>query len=170
MCEPGGELLHLAFGPEHFFFDQHLEVSADHLVTVFLCRFVVTTGHRIFGDLPEYPRIRGRRTSDHHCITSSLTHHGASVLGRANVTVADYRNPHCLLYRSNPIPSRLAAVALFAGPSVERHGAQAAILGHLSQFHADDLLFIPARAKLYGKRNLHRRAHSLENPPNRWQV
>src|SRR5947208_7826247 len=30
MREPGGELLHLAFGAGHFFFDEHLEIGADH--------------------------------------------------------------------------------------------------------------------------------------------
>ena len=32
--EPRGELLHLAHGVGQFFFDQHLEIGADHLVAV----------------------------------------------------------------------------------------------------------------------------------------
>jgi hypothetical protein len=39
--EPGGELLHLADGVGEFFFDQHLEVGADHLVAVGFAGLVV---------------------------------------------------------------------------------------------------------------------------------
>src|SRR5207237_3486415 len=134
----------LAFGPEHLFFNQHLEVSSNHLVAVFFGGFVVSSSHRIFSDLPEDPRIRGRRTSDHHGIASGLTHHGASVLGRADVTVTDYWNLHCLFYRSDPVPARLAAVALFTGTGVQRHSAQSAVLRDFGQFHADDPLLVPS--------------------------
>src|ERR1700719_1622728 len=41
MREPGGELLHLADSVGEFFFDQHLEVGADHLVAVGLAGLVV---------------------------------------------------------------------------------------------------------------------------------
>ena len=41
MGEPGGELLHLTFGTRHFFFEQHLKISADHLVAIGLGGFVI---------------------------------------------------------------------------------------------------------------------------------
>ena len=44
VSEPGGELLHLAFCSGHFFFEQHLEIGADHLVAVGLGGLVVGLG------------------------------------------------------------------------------------------------------------------------------
>ncbi len=43
MRKPGGELLHLAFGSRHLLFDQHFEVSSNHLVAVSFAGLVVTT-------------------------------------------------------------------------------------------------------------------------------
>ncbi len=41
MRKPRGELLHLAFGTGHLFFEQHLEIGADHLIAVRLGGLVV---------------------------------------------------------------------------------------------------------------------------------
>src|SRR5437660_8608413 len=44
MREPGGELLHLAFRSWHFFFDEHLEIGADHFVAIGFGRLIVKLG------------------------------------------------------------------------------------------------------------------------------
>src|ERR1700722_4460815 len=41
MREPGRELLHFALGSRHFFFQEHLEISANHLIAIGFVRFVI---------------------------------------------------------------------------------------------------------------------------------
>src|SRR5579884_480138 len=44
MSEPGRELLHLSGSIAKAFIDEHLEVGANHFVTIGFGRFVVTAG------------------------------------------------------------------------------------------------------------------------------
>src|SRR5882757_2217952 len=74
--EPGNELLHLAGRAVHFFFHQHPEIRADHLVAISFGRLVVTAGIGMLSDLAENPRIRRRRAPDHYGIASGLPYHG----------------------------------------------------------------------------------------------
>ena len=170
MCEPRGELLHLACRSGHLFFNQHLEIGADHFVPIGIGGFAIAATLRILRDLAEDPRIRRSGAADHHSITVGLCHHGAGVFRHADVAIADHRNLHCLLDRANPVPARLTAVTLFACTGVQRNRAQATIFRHFRQFDADNLLIIPSRAEFDGKRNLHCRAHRFKNTPYPGQV
>jgi len=211
--EPCGKLLHLSFRAGHFFLDQHLEISADHLVAVGVARLVIGSigGRRpgVVGLRPTYeddtaiqacalslartdplarlrvalarcrtillnlakdPGIRRRRAADHDGVTTSLLDHTAGIFGSADIPVSDHRNLDRLLDCANPLPSRLAAIALLAGASMQGDGAQAAVLGHSRQSHTDDLLLAPSRAEFHRKRNAHSRPHRFKNTTNRGQI
>src|SRR5437763_17166809 len=51
--EPGDKLLHLAPGPMHLLIDQHLEVGADHLVTIGVGGLIVASALDELADLAE---------------------------------------------------------------------------------------------------------------------
>src|SRR5450759_3564026 len=125
--EPRRELLHLAFRSGHFFFQQHLEIGADHLVAVGFGGFVVdffrrallrwtggdarpSTAH-ILRNLPEDPRIRRGHAADHHGVAAGLGDDGTGVFGRTDVAIADHGNLDCLLDGGDPFPARVSAVA-----------------------------------------------------------
>src|ERR1700733_11001011 len=107
--EPTGELLHLADRVGEFFFDQHLEVGADHLVAVGLGGVIVGISGGVLFDLAEDPGIRWGGAADHDGVTSSLGDHGAGVFGAADIAVADDRNLHGIFYGGDPFPAGLAA-------------------------------------------------------------
>src|SRR5215471_20011372 len=69
MREPRSELLHFALRFRIAFIEQHLEVGADHTVTIHIGWFVVAAGCRVLCNLPKDPRIRRSRTPNHHRIT-----------------------------------------------------------------------------------------------------
>src|SRR5579864_5127671 len=170
MREPAGELLHLARRARQFLFDEHLEVGADHLVAVFGRGLVVAAALRVLLDLPEDPRIRRRCAPDHHRIASRLRDDGGGIFRRADVTVADDRYLHRLLDGCDPLPARVAAVALLARPRMQRYRLQSALFSQLRQLYANDLLIVPPRAELHRERYLYRRARLLKDLPDARQV
>ena len=111
-------------------------------------------------NLSKDPRVRRRRAPNHDCIAAGLRDHGACVLGRANVAVANHRDLHSIFYRGNPLP---AGLAVFASARVQCDCRQPAGFRHASQLHADDLVVIPSGAKLHREGNLHRGTHRFED-------
>src|SRR3984957_10806804 len=87
-------------------------------------------------DLPEDPGIRGRGSSDHHRVATSLRDHGAGVLRRADIAIADDGDLHRVFDRGNPLPARVAAVTLLTRARMERNGCEATGFRHAGQFHA----------------------------------
>src|SRR6185437_10339364 len=73
--------------------------------------------------------------------------------GRANVAVAGDGNGNSLFNTGNPVPLRLAGVALLAGARMEGQAIEAFGLGHARQLHADDLRIVPSGAKFDRERN-----------------
>jgi hypothetical protein len=92
------------------------------------------------------------------------------VLGRAYVAVADHRDRDGVLHRGDPLPARVAGVALLAGAAMQRDGVQAAVLGDLRQLHADDVGVVPAEPELHGEGNRDGLADPLEDDLDERQV
>jgi hypothetical protein len=88
----------------------------------------------------------------------------------ADVAVSDDWNLDGLLDGGDPFPARVAAVALLAGASVQSNRAQAAALGDVSQFHADDFVVVPSGAEFHGEGDFHGGAHRFKNPADQWQI
>ena len=86
MREPRGELLHPARRLANarvpwevfaclLFIQQHLEIGADHRITILHGRLFVVPGRGVLSDLPENPWISRRRPPDHDRIATGLGHH-----------------------------------------------------------------------------------------------
>ena len=126
--------------------DQHLEVGADHAVTVCIGRDVVgaDAGGLLAGgvlrDLAEDPGIGGRGAADHDGVAVGGVDHGGGVLGSADVAVADDGDAHGVLDGGDVLPAGLAGVAVLAGAGVQGDGVEAAVLGEARELDADDLL------------------------------
>ena len=176
-------MFHFAARIRQFFFDQHAEVCPDHLVTISLCRLVVERRKRlktrpcviaeesaILLDLAKDPGIRRGSAPDHDCVASSHCNHRAGVFRRAYIAVADDRYLHRIFYRSNPLPSRIAAIALLPRSCVQCDRAQAAGFSDFRQFHAHDLFVIPAGAKLHGEGDFYCSPNRFEDPADVRQI
>jgi len=53
---------------------------------------------------------------------------------------------------------------------MQRHRAQTAAFRHARQFHANDFIVVPSRAKFHRERYLHRRAHRFKDLPDQRQI
>src|SRR5581483_9406939 len=131
---------------------------------------IVRCRQAVLFDLPEDPRIAGSHPAYHDAIASGLCDHGASIFGRADVSVPDHRDLYRIFDGSDPFPTRSSAVTLFAGTSVESYRGKAALFGHASEFDADNFFFIPSSAEFDGERNLHRGADRFEDLPDRREI
>ena len=161
--EPGGELLHLAGGIGESFFNQHPEVGADHFVAVALAGFVVATGCSVLGNLAEDPGIGSGGAADHDRVASGLRNHRAGVLGCADIAVADDRNFDRLLDGRDPLPARIAAIALLARAGVQGDATKPTGFREFREFHADNFLVVPAGAELHRKGDLYGGANSFKD-------
>src|SRR5580704_12535930 len=93
---------------------------------------VILHRRAVLFDLAENPGIRRRHAADHDCIASSLRDHGAGVLRRADVAIADHRNLYRILDGGDPFPASLTAITHLASAGVQSDRGQTAIFGHAS--------------------------------------
>src|SRR5262249_32743807 len=99
--------------------------GANHLVTIVLSWFSVMSDAcglfrgGVFGDLAEDPGIRGSCAADHDGVAACPLDHRRSVLGSADIAVADHRNVHCVFNGVNVFPAGVATVALLTSAGVK---------------------------------------------------
>src|SRR5262249_22270988 len=154
----------------HLLVDQHFEIGADHAIAIEFRRVVIASGFRVLADLAEDPGIGGSGATDHHSVAAGFSDHSDCVFRRANVAVADDREIHGGLDRGNPFPARGAAITLLTRARVHGDGIQAAILGHAGELDADNVVVVPAQAKLYGERNFYGCAHGFKDTADDGQI
>ena len=86
------------------------------LVTHHLGRLAVSPRRQILANLPEDPRVRGRRTANHHRIATRLAYHADRVFRSLDIAIADDWQVRRGLQLGNPRPVRDAGIALLASP------------------------------------------------------
>src|SRR5262249_53116582 len=92
------------------------------------------------------------------------------VFRRANVAVANDRKLYGGLDCGNPFPARIPTITLLARARVHGDGIQTTVFGHAREVHADNVVVVPAEAKLYGERNLHGCADGFKDAANDRQI
>jgi len=151
-------LLHLAFGTEHFFFDniwKYVRIIWYRHPRGFLI-IPVAAYSRSAGR----SRIRWRGAADHHA-SQRFDSHGASVSGGMSpLRLLESSLP---VYRGDPSHRAWALLALFTGCEAGAATGTGAMARRIFASSSDDLVFVPSSANFTVK-GIFTRAHCLENP------
>ncbi len=139
MSEVCGELFHFSDGIVLRAGDQHVVVSAHHLVAVVVGRLVVAAGGEVLLNLAEDPGIGTGAAADHDGVAVGFADHADGVFGRDDIAVADHGDLDGGFDFGDAGPIGLAGVALLAGAGMQGDGLEAAILGEFRHGDGDQL-------------------------------